>query len=235
MRKAICFLLAAVMTMAMTTAAFAGTITVNGTGEVLVPADTAIISLGVTSRNKDVLTAQAEVNEAIAKVRAALTEEGIAEEDINTGYLNIYAVYDYSSDREELAAYNVSSTLAIRITDMEKVGAIIDTAFGNGANTLDGISFSVSDTKAAEEQALNEAVKAAQIKADILAAASGMEITGISSVTEGGTYSFDRGILNNFGAAEEKAMSGDATYVQAAKLTISANVTVTYMTADDEE
>ena len=233
MRKTICIILAAVMMIAMATSAFAGTITVSGTGEVLVPADTAIISLGVTARNKDVLTAQAEVNEAIAKVRAALTEEGIAEEDINTGYLNIYAVYDYSSDMEELAAYNVSSTLAVRTTDMEKVGSIIDTAFGSGANTLDGISFSVSDTGAAEEQALKEAVKAAQVKANILAAASGMEITGIGSINEGGTYSYDRGILNNFGMAEEKAMDAGSTYVQAAKLTVSANVTVTYTTAED--
>ena len=71
MRKTICIILAAVMMIAIATSAFAGTITVSGTGEVLVPADTAIISLGVTVRNKDVLTAQAEVNEAIAKVRAA--------------------------------------------------------------------------------------------------------------------------------------------------------------------
>ena len=60
-----------------------------------------------------------------------------------------------------------------------------------------------------------------------------MEITGIGSINEGGTYSYDRGILNNFGMAEEKAMDAGSTYVQAAKLTVSANVTVTYTTAED--
>ena len=230
MRKGICLLLTAVMTVAMAMSAFAGTITASGTGEVLIPADTAIISLGVTAVNKDVVKAQAEVNEAIAKIRAALTEAGIKEADINTGYLNIYGMYDYSSDREELAAYNVNSTLAIRTTDMETVGTIIDTAFGEGANTLDGISFFASDTKEAEAKALQEAVKDAQAKADILAAASDQKITGIVSISEGGTYSYDRGVMNNFGVAEEKAMDAASTYVQAAKLTVTANITVTYLT-----
>ena len=38
-------------------------IAVNGTGEVRVSADTAVISLGVNSRDKDVLKAQQKVNE----------------------------------------------------------------------------------------------------------------------------------------------------------------------------
>lgn len=37
-------------------------INVNGSGEVLVAADTAVITLGITTRNKDVLKAQNTVN-----------------------------------------------------------------------------------------------------------------------------------------------------------------------------
>ena len=37
-------------------------ITVSGTGEVRVSADTAVISLGVSARDKDVLKAQQKVN-----------------------------------------------------------------------------------------------------------------------------------------------------------------------------
>ena len=86
-------------------------------------------ALGITARDKDVLQAQQKANEVIAAIRAVLTENGIAPEDINTGYLNIYAMYDYTEGMEEISAYNANSTLAIRLTDMEIVGQVIDLDF----------------------------------------------------------------------------------------------------------
>ena len=76
-----------------------------------------MISLGVSARDRDVLKAQAKVNEAIAAIRTALTEAGVEKQDINTDYINIYAMYDYREGQEELTAYNASSTLAIKVTD----------------------------------------------------------------------------------------------------------------------
>ena len=153
-------------------------ITVNGTGEVRVSADTAVISLGVNARDKDVLKAQQQVNETIAAIRKALTEQGVKEENINTEFINIYAIYDYRDDQEQLAAYNASSTLAIRVTDMESVGTLIDVCFAAGANTLNGISFSAADTEEAKAEAMKKAVENAKEKAEILAGASGLKITG---------------------------------------------------------
>ena len=111
------------------------------------------------------------------------------EECINTDYLNIYAIYDYSSDEEELAAYNANSTLAIKVTDISTVGTLIDAAFAAGANTLNGISFSASDTEEANAESMKKAVADAKAKAEILAEASGLKITGIETIAEGGVYS----------------------------------------------
>ena len=46
-------------------------ITVNGTGEVLIPADTAVVSLGVSATDREVLEAQEQANQAIADIREA--------------------------------------------------------------------------------------------------------------------------------------------------------------------
>lgn len=229
------FAVALVLILAFGTTVMADSeITVSGNGEALVPADTAIISLGVSAVNADVLKAQATVNEAIDSIRSALLEDGIPKEDINTGYINIYAMYDYQNDQEELTSYNANSTLAIRTTEMERVGEIIDIAFGAGANTLNGISFSAKDTEEAEKEALKQAVEDAKGKAEILAEASGLRITGIESINEGGTYSFDRGVENNFAMKEMETAAADVagTYVQSAKLTVTANITITYSTDD---
>lgn len=205
-------------------------ISVNGSGEVLVAADTAVVTLGVTTQNKDVLEAQNTVNAAIEKIRAALIEKGIKKEDINTDRLRIYAVYNYLDGVEQLNAYNASSYLAIRTTDMDMVGTIIDIAFEAGANTLNDIVFSASDTEEASAQALTAAVKDARSKAEIMAAAAGLKITGIESITESYSYSGDSG-LNAFyknASADAAQAEGASTLVQAAKLQVSASVSIVF-------
>ena len=204
-------------------------ITVGGTGDVRVSADTAVISLGVNARDKDVLKAQQKVNETIAAIRTALIGKGAKEENINTEMINIYALYDYQNDQEQLSAYNASSTLAIKVTDMESVGALIDAAFAAGANTLNGISFSASDTEEAKTEAMQKAVADAKQKAEILADASGLKITGIEVISEDGVYSYENNIGNIYDRKMAVAEEADAgTVVQAAKLVISASVSMTF-------
>lgn len=227
MKKGFSLFLVLLMILSVPTLASADSeITVTGTGEVLVPADVAIVSLGISATDREVLTAQAKANTAIASIREALISFGIAEEDINTDYINIYAQYDYSGEVEEIKAYNANSTLAIRVTDIEKVGDVIDTAFGAGANTLNGINFSATDTKAAQEKAMRAAVNDAREKAEILADAAGLQIRGVEDITEQGTYSYERGVNSFQLAAAEDTAAG--TFVQAAKLSVSSSVSVTF-------
>ena len=227
--------LVALMMVLMAAGAFAETkIAVNGSGEVRISADTAVISLGINARDKDVLNAQQKVNECIAAIRGALIEKGVKEENINTDYMNIYPIYDYQNDQEQLSAYNASTTLAIRVTDMESVGSLIDAAFAAGANTLNGISFSASDTEEAKAEAMKKAVQDARKKAEILAEASGLKLASIEQITEGGTFSYDNNIGNiyskaagfDIGMETEEAKAG--TVVQAAKLVVSAAVSITF-------
>ena len=226
MKKGFSIILMLFMLLSVPALAFADSeITVTGTGEVLVPADAAIVSLGVSAADREVLTAQAKVNTVIASVREALISFGIREEDINTDYINIYAQYDYSGDVEQIKGYKANSTLAIRVTDIEKAGDVIDTAFGAGANTLNGISFYATDTKAAQEKAMRAAVDDARAKAEILADAAGLQIRGVEDIVEQGSYSYDRGV-NTFKAAAEDTVGG--TFVQSAKLSVSYSVSVTY-------
>ena len=204
MRKLTALILA-LMVLAASAAALADAeITVSGEGITLVSADTAVVNIGVNIRNKNALKAQQHANEVIAAVRKALTDNGIASEDINTGYV------------------------AVQLKDMTLVGKVIDLAFGAGANTLNGVSFSASDTDAARKEALKAAVEQARSKAEALAEAAGLKIIEIESINEAGTYSFDSG-LNNFrakGMADEAAMA--ETVVQAAKIQVNSTVNITF-------
>ena len=178
------------------------------------------------------LKAQQRVNETIAAIRTALIEQGVKEENINTDFINIYPLYDYSNDQEQLAAYNASSTLAIKVTDMESVGSLIDVCFAAGANTLNGISFSASDTEEAKTEAMKKAVTDAKKKAEILAEASGLKIIGIEIISEGGVYSYQNNVGNVYAKGVddivEEAEADAGTVVQSAKLIVSASVSITF-------
>ena len=229
MRKILALLAASVLLTACSSAAAETRIAVNGTGETRISADTAVISLGVSARDRDVLKAQQTVNENIAGIRQALLSNGVAEENINTDYMSIYAIYDYNEDVEKVQAYNASTTLAVKVTDMDSVGRLSDEAFASGANTLNGISFSASDTDEARDESLKAAVGEARAKAEVLAEASGLKITGIETISEGNVYSYDNSV-SNFSAKrmDGTADTGYGTMVQAAKLIVSVTVSITF-------
>ena len=228
MRKTIALFFVLVLVLGISSAVAEQTITVNGSGETLVTADTAVVSVGVNVRKKDALEAQAAANEVIASIRAVLTEAGLKEEDVSTGYINLYAVYDYSKDVEEIVAYSANSSLAIKVTDMGRVGEVIDLAFGAGANTLDGVSFSVADDTEARKESLKAAVADAKEKAAILAEAAGLGEIEIVSIGEGSVFSYDSGVNNFSRKVYGEAAMDSPTVVQAAKICVSAGVIVTF-------
>lgn len=229
MRRMIALFLALALSLGLASALAEQTVTVTGSGETLVPADTAVVSLGVSVRKSDALQAQSAANELIAGIRAALAGAGFDEESVSTGYINLYAVYNYEGDLEVISAYNASSSLAVRVTDMDRVGEVIDLAFGAGANTLDGVTFSVSDDAAARAESLKAAVADAKEKAAVLAEAAGLGEPEIASIHEESVYSYDSGV-NNFSrkAMGDEAAAASPTVIRAAKISVSATVTVTF-------
>ena len=230
MRKLIAVLLVLTLSLGVSAALADRTVTVSGSGEVLVPADVAVVSVGINIRKADALEAQSAANEVIAKIREALTAAGFDEENINTGYVSLWGVYDYNGDTESITAYNASSTLAVKVTDMARVGEAIDLAFGAGANTLDGVSFSVENDAEARKEALKKAVADAQEKAAVLAEAAGLGELEVKAVQESGVSVYDRNI-NDF-AVKAMGMTESAmdrgTVVTAAKIAVSASVTIVF-------
>ena len=229
MRKLIALFLVLSLSLGLASALADQTVSVSGTGEVLVAADTAVVTLGVTVRNANALKAQSEANEVIARIRSALTGAGFSEEDINTGYVWVGGVYNYNGEEDVISAYTATSSLAVRITDMSRVGEVIDLSFSAGANTLDGVTFSVSDDSAARKQAMKMAVEDAAEKAAVLAEAAGLGELELQSIRSDNVYSYDSG-LNNFSmkAAGVEAAMDTATFIRAAKISVIASVTVDY-------
>lgn len=162
------------------------TITVAGTGRVVLTPDTADLRLGVTTTASSVKDARARSASSMTAVIAALRKLGIAERDIRTTALNLQPVYDYSngSNPPRLTGYTFSNAVAVTLRDLDLVAAAIDDALGAGATSLDGVTFRVEDEAAAERQAREAAMEEAKSKASALAEAAGVRITGVASIAE---------------------------------------------------
>lgn len=203
-------------------------LTVSGSGTVLVESDLAVVTVGVREASTDVLVAQSTVNEKIAAIKQALLDAGAKESEINTDSINIYANYDYSNNTEVIVGYTANNTLSVRTTDIDNVGALIDAAFAAGANTLDNVQFTVQDDSEAREQALTKAVEDARRKAEVLAAAAGLQIASIESIAESGVYTYDS--MRNYAMMDEATTEsgGAGTLVQAALVSVDASVSMEF-------
>ena len=203
-------------------------LTVSGSGTVLVESDLAVVTVGVREASTDVLVAQSTVNEKIAAIKQALLDAGAKESEINTDSINIYANYDYSDNTEVIVGYTANNTLSVRTTDIDNVGALIDAAFAAGANTLDNVQFTVQDDSEAREQALTKAVEDARRKAEVLAAAVGLQIASIESIAESGVYTYDS--MRNYAMMDEATTEsgGAGTLVQAALVSVDASVSMEF-------
>lgn len=202
------------------------TITTSGTGMVMVKPDLATIILGVTTRNEKAGVAAEENAAEMTKIIEAVKKAGLKDADIETSGYNISSTYDYNSSTPKFTGYQVTNTLSLKINDINKVAEFLDAAVAAGANEVQGVNFSVKDSKASYNKAMEAAVADAKSKAEVLAKAA--EINGklvVYSITE--SYSsYPVYYESSKMAATDGA--GMPTPISPSTQTISATVTVTY-------
>jgi len=159
------------------------TISVSGHGKVILTPDVADVSLGVTVQRNEVTGARDEAARIMQAVIAALHGLGIADADIKTTQLYISPVYDYSGV-QRITGYQISNVISVHVRDLSKLADVIDQSVGAGATDVQGVTFDVADRAAAERDAREAAVRDARARADTLAAAAGVTITGVASISE---------------------------------------------------
>ena len=160
------------------------TISVTGQGKATASPDVAILELGVETIGETVGEARAQSAAATIRLIEALTEAGVAEDDIGTRSIRINPRMNYET--QTVTGYEVSNRLVVKIRDLDLVGAAIDgaAAAAGDSTRLRGIDFSVEDTSALEEAARGAAVENATDKAGQLAEGLGVTLGRVVSVNE---------------------------------------------------
>jgi uncharacterized protein len=202
----------------------------SGTGKATGIPDTAQVSMGVTKTASTVADAQSQTNSAANKIIEDLKKLGIKDKDIKTTGYNINPNYDYVRGGQAITGYTVTQTLEVDISPIDIANKAIDTATADGANLVNGASFTFSDkTKAdLETKARTEAVKTAKAKAESLAKITGIRLGKIIDVQETNGYNPRPVLMMAKGALDSSASA--PTQLQPGESSITIDITLSYET-----
>src|SRR5213596_2239363 len=84
--------------------------------------------------------------------------------------------------------YRAHDAIEVRIHDVSRVGAVLDTALGRGITDISEVRFSATDVSAPQVEALREATVRARKQAEAIAAAGGLQLGRVLSLNTEADY-----------------------------------------------
>ena len=161
-------------------------ISVNGEATIAAEPDQAQIDIGVTTQARNAPEASRENAERLARVLAEVKKLLTKSDEVKTSGYSLNPQYRYpQGGKPEIVGYQASNIVRIKMSKLDDVGKVIDSAMQNGANNINRLAFTLKDEEAARLDALKQAAAKAKAKAEAIAASLGLKIVRISAVTEG--------------------------------------------------
>lgn len=200
-------------------------ITVTGTGTVEAAPDLATLSIGVTTQGETAAESLGANSAALEAVMARLAAAGLEGRDMQTSNLSLnpnWTGYESSSlTGPTIAGYTANNMLTIRVRQLDLLGAVLDAAVADGANTLNGLSFGLIEPGPKLDEARREAVADARARAELLAEAAGVKLGKVISISETGFASDPVPMFRAEASAAPVPVAGG-------ELGLTASVTILY-------
>lgn len=144
-----------------------GSISVVGTGIVETKPDIAILTMGVTTDNKNLEEGQKQNDKYFNNILMRLLDYGIIKENISTEDISVTRNYDYNTNT--FLSYKISHILSVTINDFSSLDDIYSLGIENGANDNISVNFTLSNPNMYYNKAMKKASQDAINKASILA------------------------------------------------------------------
>ncbi len=209
-------------------------ISVAGTSTVTMVPDQATVNASVVTTAPTAAQAVSENNGRYDAVVTAIARTGVKRDDITLTYYNVNYVprpeqTPPNPSPYDRYGYTVSRTFAVKVRAMDRAGSVVDAATSAGATNIESVTFGLSNPETARSKATRDAVNDARAKAEDLARAAGLRITGIRSMQLEGAP----GIIRPMVMAKEAMPAPVAapTVFDAGNVSVTANVTVVFSAA----
>jgi uncharacterized protein YggE len=210
-------------------------IVVNSMSTVEATPDQATVRLGVVRQAPTAQAAQDQTNRAVQAVLTEVGKVGVPAQKIQTSRLTLTPVYapqqPGNRDAPRIVSYNAANIVSIELDNLTQVGPVIDAGLTAGANQLEGVRFSLKNDTAVRERALKQAVADAKRKAETMAEALGVRITGVLEASDGGVSVIAQDETVAYARVSMAQVAPAATPVSPGEIEVRASVTVRYSIA----
>lgn len=162
-------------------------LTVSATGAVQGIPDRAELTAGVVTQAATAASALAQNSAKMQSVFAALERLGVPKTAIRTSNFSVSP--DYSNGNgsaRQILTYSVSNTVTVTLALAAQTGAMLDALTAAGANQIYGVRFGIADPGPLLTKAREEAVREASEEARTYAAAAGVTLGPIQSISAAG-------------------------------------------------
>ena len=200
-------------------------IQVSATGTANMAPDMATVSAGVVTQGKTAREAMFGNATKMTRVFEELEAAGIEKKHITTSRLSLQPKYNYQNRQApKIDGYEARNTVSAKTYNLDDVGAMLDALVKAGVNNINGVQFSIKDSKAARDKARADAIREAREKAESMASAAGVKLGKLKSLSEGGGNNNPRPVAY----ALESRSAGASTPVAAGEQEISVTVNMSY-------
>jgi len=164
------------------------TISVAGSGTVDATPDIARLSLAVQRRDPSMQVARDETVRVSKNFLALCKKLGIPENKIRTSGLTIQPEYrwDEKEGKQVFVGYFVQRQLQVEITDLDKLGSVIEGAIDAGVNEVSPPMLDSSKAKQLNRDALAAATEDAKANAERIAKSLGVTLGPVRTVVANG-------------------------------------------------
>ena len=146
--------------------------------------DQAWVSIAAESRASTPAEAQRLNAEAMQGVNAALSRTGLASDTIRTTGYSLQPEMEYTNGRGRVKGYVARNQIEVRVDDLKKLSAVLDTAGTSGATSMAGLRFDITDRVAVEREALKLAVQDAMARIRAMASGAGVTVGSIVRIDD---------------------------------------------------
>jgi uncharacterized protein YggE len=198
-------------------------LSVTGEGQVASVPDMAVISLGVTHEARSARAAMDQVNADAGALLDALAALDVAPRDVQTDQLSVSPLWSNGDINrggvQRITGFVARTAVSVRVRDLARLGAVVDAALAAGANDFNGVRFALQDPSPFEAQARAAAVRDAMARAAQLAAAAGVTLGPVLTLSEQGGF----GPPQMMAAARSEDMA-----IATGEVSVSAVVSMTF-------
>ena len=209
-------------------------ITVSGEGKVTVAPDMATLQLGIEAKNEKLQLAQGEAETVTRQFIKLAKKLDIEDDDIQT--INATAQPEYrwnqTTNQQDLVGYIASLQIAVKLTELDKLGALLEGAVAVGINQISPPTLQSSNAREAYRGALKMAAKDARANARTLAQALDTNVDDVISINAT-SYGPEPRPMLRAQAAMDMAESSETSSYMNCQITYAASVVVVFKIKED--